>query len=76
MDQWPFKCGRRPDIKIFRTHLRQKLGLAGDLCQADLGDRGESDVIYLPIALDKQFIKEMFVTTRVRQPSISAMGYR
>jgi hypothetical protein len=35
----PFKCGKWPDVKIFRAELQQKL-LPGEMVEADNGYRG------------------------------------
>jgi hypothetical protein len=44
----PFPCGEYPDIKIFRSHLKQKLEYCREKVEADDGYRGEDDYIELP----------------------------
>ena len=44
----PFPCGSYSDLRIFRRQLKGKLLLAGKMCEADLGYRGEPTTIRTP----------------------------
>lgn len=43
----PFPCGSWPDIKIFRSKLKNKL-LPNEMVEADLGYRGERETVRTP----------------------------
>ena len=44
----PFPCGRFTDIRIFRRRLKHILADAKEMCEADLGYRGEPTTIRTP----------------------------
>lgn len=55
----PFPCGANPDIVIFRKALKAKLQQAREKCIADLGYRGEPQLINTPNPYDSAAMKRL-----------------
>jgi DDE superfamily endonuclease len=65
----PFACGSWPDLKIFRSRLKQWL-LRGEKVVADRGYRGDSRVCHPDNANDRQHSIAMF-TARSRHETVN-----
>ena len=64
----PFECGSWPDLKIFRSLLKQKLG-NGERVVADRGYRGDVSVVIPDYGTDDQ--QEAMNTARARHETVN-----
>lgn len=66
----PFPCGSWPDLKIFRSKLKGKLG-PGEMAEADNGYPGEPDKIRKPNDYVSLFDRNAKRRARARQETVN-----
>ena len=66
----PFPCGSWPDLKIFRSGLKEKL-LHGEMVEADRGYRGEPTKVRTPNDYVSQTDKKAKKRARARHETIN-----